>query len=165
VDASYCHCGAFIPSGTLPAGAQYGKGFSLGGDIAGGLRLWKNGIGTAITEAESFVDYVVTHGYGAPALARYFVPTRQRVIEDNEVGRGLLRWVDQMLDKPLLSPLLQAYLLLEQRLPPAQQWLLPVFGATTTGKVPYKDLARMLRAGGRGMALNAFSLAVNTPLP
>ena len=165
MEESFCHCGAFIPSSTLPAHDQYGRGYSLGGDLAGGLRLWKNGIGTAINEAESFVDYLVAQGYAPDSLERYFETTQQRVVADNEVGRQLLRWVDRMIGKLTMPQLLQLYLTVEQHLGGSQQWLLPVFGATTTGKVPYRDLAGMLRHGLRGTLLEAVAFVLNTPLP
>lgn len=164
-EEAYCHCGAFIPNGTLSAEEQYGPGYSIGGDLAGGLRLWKNGIGTAISEAERFVDHIVQHGYSQPVLGHYFEQSRQRVINDNEAGRRLLRWVDLMLDKPVMPQLLQIYLMAEQRLSRRYQWLLPVFGATTTGKVPYKELSHMLRRGPRGAMLSTFANLMRTPIP
>lgn len=165
VEDTYCHCGAFIPNGTLPAEQQYGKSYSLGGDIAGGLRLWKNGIGTAVNEAENFVDHLVDNGYSMDSLDSYFMTTRQRVVEDNQVGRQLLGWVDRILGKATMPQLLQIYLTLEQKMSKEHQWLLPVLGATTTGKLPYSHLVEMLRRGLRGTMLEAFTFVINTPLP
>lgn len=164
-----CGCPSFIPSGPVDISvlkllAQ--NNIIAFGDMAGTGKLLKNGIGTTAEQAIAIASSLVENGISDEALLscvdkfyNMFVP------DNNQYGRPLLDWVDNIYNRKYLPPILNFILLVEQFLPRYMQKALPNIAKSSIGISTYKEINRSLQQGLLGHIITLVSLLIGNPLP
>lgn len=92
-----CGCRPLISVGQ--AASPFGDGFVTVGD-AGVTRLYKDGIGAALTTARQAAHTAVYHGVSRAAFRRHYQPTVSALNRDNAYGRLLFRLHGRIKDSP-----------------------------------------------------------------
>jgi flavin-dependent dehydrogenase len=132
-------CGCTPRVAVRPASRYYGDRWVAVGDAAA-TRLYKDGIGSALTTSRSAMAAAVDHGISTGAFRRYYAPTFRAVARDNFFGRMLFRMWSMTLESQRLSIAWLRTLDWEAQLPYQDRRMHRILWGMMTGDDAYESL-------------------------
>jgi flavin-dependent dehydrogenase len=139
VPRSLCGCTPRVAVG--PARRYFGHRWVAVGDAAA-TRLYKDGIGSALTTARAAMTCALEQGISPRAFGRHYAPTFRAVARDNFFGRLLFRMWAMTLDTERLSRAWLRTLDIESVRPVAERRMHRILWGMMTGDEPYESLFR-----------------------
>jgi flavin-dependent dehydrogenase len=132
-------CGCTPRVAVRPARRYHGDRWVAVGDAAA-TRLYKDGIGSAITTSHAAMAAAVGKGISSRAFGRHYAPTFRAVARDNLFGRLLFRMWSMTLESERLSKAWLQTLDTEAERPEAERRMHRILWGMLTGDEPYESL-------------------------
>lgn len=132
-------CGCTPRVAVRPARRYYGERWVAVGDAAA-TRLYKDGIGSAITTSRAAMAAAVGKGISSRAFRRHYGPTFRAVARDNLFGRLLFRMWSMTLESERLSKAWLQTLDMEAKRPEPERRMHRILWGMLTGDEPYEHL-------------------------
>jgi len=138
-------CGCRPRVAVAPARGYYADRFVAVGDACV-TRLYKDGIGSALTTARAAAETALRHGIGRDAFAGHYAPVCRAVARDNRYGRVLFGLVERAKPNALFMRASGRALRAEADQAPAARVLNRTLWSLFTGDANYEEIFRMLFA-------------------
>jgi flavin-dependent dehydrogenase len=132
-------CGCTPRVAVRPAQRYYGDRWVAVGDAAA-TRLYKDGIGSAITTSRAAMAAAVGKGISSGAFRRHYAPAFRAVARDNLFGRMMFRMWSMTLESERLSKAWLQTLDIEAELPEERRRMHRILWGMLTGDEQYESL-------------------------